>query len=170
MKIYLAHPGENDGDCLTPLGVWQIKTLARRLNTEGVKVGKVYANGHSVSKHGAEILSRAIGSPVVHDERFFELDKSFIEGLSFSELESENIEYIHLFVDEILRKGEDALITLGDGIHRAVISRLTGMPLASTRHFSLSPASLSVIRHYPIGSTGAWRIDIANDINHLRVP
>ena len=169
MEIYLAHLGENDGQSLTETGVWQMSALARRLQTEGVNVGKVYANGHNVSRQAAEILRRAVGSPIVHDERFVEINKSFIEG-DFSELEFDNLAYIHLFVDEILGRGENALISLGDGMHRAIISRLTGLPLVSTRHFSLSPASLSVLKYHNVGSAGFWRLNVVNDVNHLSVP
>lgn len=165
MKLYLAHPGENDGNNLTSKGEWQIKTLARRLNTDSIKVNRVYSNGHSVSTQSGDILSRTLTTPLIHDERFVEINKSFIEGF-FNESEIENLDYIHLFADEIVSKCEDAILVLGDGIHRAVISRLTGMPLSATRHFSLSPGSISVLS----GSTGSWRIDRVNDTNHIRLP
>ncbi len=169
MEIYLAHPGENDGQSLTDGGIWQMHTLARRLNIEKTNFGKVYANGHNVSRQAAQILGHALGSPIVHDERFTELNKTFIEG-SFNESEFENLGYLNLFVDEVVGRGENALVILGDGMHRAIISRLTGLPLVSTRHFSLAPASLSVLKYHGSGNTGVWRLNVVNDVNHLRVP
>ncbi len=169
MKIYLAHPGENDGRFLTERGIWQTKTLARRLSTDGVKFGRVYANGHNVSKQTADIISKYVGTPIIHDERFLEIPKEVIEG-AYDEMQMENLDYINLFVSEVIDRGEDALIVIGEGVHRAVISRLTGMPLASTRHFSLSNGSLSVIRHHSSDNSGVWRISSVNDITHLNVP
>ncbi len=169
MEIYLAHPGENDGQDLTEQGVWQMENLARRLKIENIKFDRIYANGHNVSRQAAWILGSSAGSPIIHDERFVELNKTFIEG-SFSEPEFENLGYINLFVDEVVGRGENALVILGDGMHRAIMSRLTGLPLVSTRHFSLSPASLSVLKYYGAGSTGFWRLNVVNDVNHLRVP
>lgn len=169
MEIYLAHPGENNGVSLTEQGVWQMGALARRLHIEKLNFGKIYANGHNVSRQAAWILGSSVGIPIIHDERFVELNKNFIEG-SFSESEFENLNYVNLFVDEVVGRGDNALIILGDGMHRAIISRLTGLPLDSTRHFSLSSASLSVLKYYNSGSTGFWRLNVVNDVNHLRVP
>ncbi len=169
MEIYLAHPGENDGQSLTDEGVWQIGALARRLNIEKIKFDKIYANGHNVSRQSALILGKSFGSRIVHDERFVELNNTIIDG-EFNDLEFENLSYINLFVDEVVSRGESTLVILGDGIHRAIISRLTGLPIDSTRHFSLSPASLSVLKYHGSGSTGFWRLNVVNDVNHLRVP
>ncbi len=169
MEIYLAHPGENDGQDLTEQGIWQMKNLARRLKIENIKFDRIYANGHNVSRQAAWILGSFVGSSIIHDERFVELNKTFIEG-NFSESDFENLEYIHLFVDEIISCGENALVIFGEGIHRAIMSRLTGLPLASTRYFSLSPANLSVLKYHDVGNTGFWRLNVVNDVNHLRVP
>src|SRR3989344_3779665 len=99
MKIYLIHPGENDGERLTDNGLLQL----------------------------------------------------------------------NLLIYDVVKDGKDTAISLGDGIHRAIISRLTGMPLHSTRHFSLWPGSISVLQYEGAGNTGLWRMTRVNDTNHLRV-
>ncbi len=169
MKIYLIHPGENDGEQLTNNGLLQLNLLTRRLLADRFRAERIYANGHTVSTQGASLLSRSLKIPLVHDERFVEVKKSTIEG-SYNQEDLENLEYINLFVEEVVKDGKDAIISLGDGIHRAIISRLTGMPLHSTRHFSLWPSSISVLQHEDIGSTGLWRMTRVNDTNHLRIP
>lgn len=169
MRIYLVHPGENDGGSLTDNGIWQLNMLAKRLAIDRFRADRIYANGHDVSRQSAGILARSLGIPIFHDERFVEVKKSAIEG-NLTDADVENLEYINLFIDEVVMNGKDIVVTLGDGIHRAVISRLTGMPLHSTRHFSLWPGSISVLQRQNIGSTGEWRISAVNDTNHLRVP
>lgn len=169
MEIYLAHPGENDGQNLTERGVWQMNALARRLRMERVSVGKVYANGHLVSAQSGDILSRTLRVPLVRDERFVEFDFGSLIANPFS-VDNDNIESIHVFVDELVRRGEDAIIAMDGGIHRAVISRLTGLSLEDTKHFDLSPASLSVLQYASMNGTRGWRIASVNDTAHLHVP
>ncbi|MBS3083687.1 histidine phosphatase family protein [Candidatus Pacearchaeota archaeon] len=169
MKIYFIHPGENDGNSLTDNGIWQLNMLVNRLVIDHFRADRIYANGHDVSRQSAGILGKSLGIPIFHDERFVEVKKSVIEG-NLTEADVENLEYINLFIDEVVKNGKDSVVALGDGIHRAVISRLTGMPLHSTRHFSLWPGSISVLQRQNIGSTGVWRMTTVNDTNHLRVP
>lgn len=169
MKIYLVHPGENEFGDLTPKGEWQIKSTARRLSTEKVNVDKVYVNGHNVSRASGDILSKALRVPIVSDERFREIDKKIVLGDIRNE-DMENLEFVNLFVDEIVKSGKDAIITIGGGIHRAVISRLTGMPLNETRHFSLLHAGVSVLEYGLRDGTLVWRMTSLNDRSHLRVP
>src|SRR3989338_2235366 len=158
MKIYFIHPGENDGNSLTDNGIWQLNMLV----IDHFRADRIYANGHDVSRQSAGILGKSLGIPIFHDERFVEVKKSAIEG-NLTKSDIENLEYINMFVDEIVMNGKDAVVSLGDGIHRALISRLTGMPLHSTRHFSLWPGSISVLQHQNIGSTGVWRMTSVND-------
>ena len=169
MKIYLIHPGENDGERLTDNGLLQLNLLSRRLAVDHFRAAKIYANGSTFSTQGATILSRSLNIPLFQDERFTEVKKSTIEG-NFSQQDLENLEYINLFVDDVVKDGKDTAISLGDGIHRAIISRLTGMPLHSTRHFSLWPGSISVLQYEGAGNTGLWRMTRVNDTNHLRIP
>jgi broad specificity phosphatase PhoE len=167
MKIYLVHPGENDSIYLTEGGVWQLNTLARRLINERIDVDRIYVNGHDVSRQSGHILSKILRVPIVSDERFVELNKKVILG-NVDPIDLENLENINCFVDEVINKKKDAIITIGDGIHRFIISRLTGMSLQETRHFSLQSSGISTL--YYDNSTAKWRINSINDVNHLRIP
>jgi len=169
MRIYLVHPGENGAQGLTENGVWQIETLVRQLIKSDIKVDRVYANGHEASRESGDILSKSLRVPLVCDERFIEVNKMVILG-EINDFELENLDYVNLFVDEIVSKGKDAIITIGGGIHRAVISRLTGIPLSETRHFSLFPASLSSVQYSNNEMVASWKISFINDTTHLRVP
>ncbi len=169
MKVYLVRPGENDKGILTSKGIWQIKTTARRFLTEKTQIDKIYVNGNSVSKQSGEILSKSLIVPVVSDERFSEIKESVILG-NFSEDENENLEYVNLFVDEIVSNGKDVIISIGNGVHRAVISRLTGMSLVETRHFSIAESSVSLIESKYDGFNNKWVISNINDLTHLKMP
>lgn len=169
MKLYFVHPGENDGEGLSSKGQWEIKMLARRLMLNGFKVDYVYTNGHLFSTQTGKILSRSLNIPFVSDERFSEISKEAIDG-NFTQRDCENIEYVNLFVDEILKDGKDALITIADGIHRAIISRLTGMPISATKHFLFRQGSISLLTYQTSGDTGNWRMAYLNDTSHLRLP
>jgi broad specificity phosphatase PhoE len=168
MKIYLVHPGDNNFLELTEQGVWQMKAVVRRLLKDKIKADRIYANGHEVSRQSGLILSRSLKIPMVNDERFVELNKRIILG-EITQADFENLGYINLFLEEIVNKGRDAILTIGGGVHRAVISMLTGLPLEETRHFSLMPASISVLHYAPDG-TGGWRISLINDRSHLSLP
>ncbi len=167
MKIYLIQPGENDLKNLTDNGRSDINSLVRRFNNDKIKVNRIYVNGHSISRQTGVMLSKAFEVPIISDERFSEIGMDFILG-NFNEFDFENLQNVNLFLDEIVTRKNDVIITIGAGIHRAIISRLTGMPLQETRHFSLKPAGISTL-HYD-NSTGRWRINSLNDVNHLRLP
>ena len=167
MKIYLIQPGQNELGSLTEKGRWELNTLARRLINEKIGVNRIYVNGHSISRQTGNLLSKTLEVPIISDERFSEIRKDVILG-NLNEFDLENLQCVNLFVDEIVGKKNDALITIGGGIHRVIISRLTGMPLEETRHFSLTPAGISTL--YYDNSTGRWRINSLNDVNHLRLP
>ncbi len=167
MKIYLIQPGQNELGSLTEKGRWELNTLARRLINEKIEVNRIYVNGHSISRQTGNLLSKTLEVPIISDERFSEIRKDVILG-NLNEFDIENLQCVNLFVDEIVGKKNDALITIGGGIHRVIISRLTGMPLEETRHFSLTPAGISTL--YYDNSTGRWRINSLNDVNHLRLP
>lgn len=169
MKIYLVQPGDNDSFNLTANGVCQMQSLARRLRYDNVNVDEIYANGHEVSRQSGIILSKSLKVPVINDERFVEINKKVIFG-DLDENDHENLNYIHLFIDEVVSKGKDSIITMGEGIHRLVISTLTGLSLHETKHFSLLSASLSVLHYTSDDSTGVWRMSLINDRSHLRIP
>ncbi|MEK6914931.1 MAG: hypothetical protein AABW89_00110 [Nanoarchaeota archaeon] len=169
MKIYLVHPGENDSSELTSRGVWQMQALARRLIMDNIDADRIYANGHEVSIQSGNVLSKCLRIPVINDERFVEINKKVIFG-EINKEDVENFNYLSLFVEEIVGKGKDAIITMGGGIHRAVISLLTGMHLHETRHFSLLPASISVLHYIQNEGPGAWRVSLVNDRSHLNLP
>lgn len=167
MKIYLIQPGDNDSENLTPKGKSDILSLARKINNDKISVNRIYVNGHSISRQTGNLLSKALEVPIISDERFSEIRKEVILG-NFNGFDSENLHHINLFVDEIVTRKNDAIITIGGGIHRVIISRLTGMSLPETRHFSFKSAGISTL-HYD-NSTGRWRINSLNDVNHLRLP
>ncbi|HLC73267.1 MAG TPA: hypothetical protein VJH20_01370 [Candidatus Nanoarchaeia archaeon] len=169
MKIYLVHPGENDSFNLTANGVCQMQSLARRLIQDNVSVDRIYANGHEVSRQSGIILSKSLKVPVINDERFVEPNKKVIFG-DLDENDNENLSYINLFIENIVSKGKDLIITMGEGIHRFVISTLTGLSLHETKHFLLFSAGLSVLHYTSNDSTGVWRMSLINDRSHLRIP
>ncbi len=166
MKLYLVNPSNDDGDGLDGEGFRQMKLVARRLILDRVSVDRVYANGRLVSAQSGDILSKALRAPLIRDERFVEFN--IMQSSDFI-VDTENLESIYAFVDELLMRGKDAIIIMGGGIHRAVISRLTGMSLADTRHFELMPSSISVVQ-YNKDITNGWRIQSINDTTHLLVP
>lgn len=167
MKIYLVSPGENDSRNLTDKGKSDIYSLIRKLTNDKIKVKRIYVNGHNVSRQTGNMLSKAFEVPIISDERFSEIGKGVILG-SFNDLDLENLRYLNLFIDEIVARKNDVIITIGAGVHRAIISRLTGLPLQETRHFSFKSAGISTL-YYDDG-TGRWRINSLNDVNHLRLP
>lgn len=167
MKIYLIQPGENDSNNLTSNGVLQIKSLARKILSERIDVNKIYVNGSNISKQTGELLSKMLEIPIFSDERFVEIGKDIILG-KFNNLDLENLDNLNLFIDEIVHKNKDVIITIGGGIHRLIISKLTGMPLVETRHFYFQNSGVSIL-HYDNG-TAKWRISSVNDVNHLRIP
>jgi broad specificity phosphatase PhoE len=169
MKIYLVQPGEHESETLTQRGEWQLQTLARRLLKDKLEVDRIYVNGHNVSRESGSILSKSLKVPVISDERFREVNKEIILG-DIRDHDIENMENIGLFIDEIARKGKDAIITVGGGIHRMVISKLTGMPLNETRHFSLMSSGISILEFNEKADTPKWRITTINDRNHLFAP
>ena len=167
MNIYLIQPGQNEEGSLTEKGRWELNTLTRRLINDKINVNRIYVNGHSISRQTGDMLSKALEVPIISDERFSEIGKDVILG-NFNELDFENLQCVNLFVDEIVCRKNDAMVTIGGGVHRVIISRLTGMSLEETRHFSLTPAGISTL--YYDNSTGRWRINSLNDVNHLRLP
>ncbi|MBM3232425.1 histidine phosphatase family protein [Candidatus Pacearchaeota archaeon] len=166
MKIYLIQPGENDSSNLTKNGERGLYSLARKLINDKVQIERVYVNGYNISRQSGKILSNKLEVPIISDERFFEVKKEFILGDVQGDIE--NLENINLFIDEIVSKGKNVIITIGGGIHRIIISKLTGMSLQETRHFSFKPAGISIL--YYDNTTGRWRINSLNDVNHLRIP
>ena len=169
MKIYLIQPGENDSTYLTEEGVWQINSLARRMINDRVSAERIYVNGHDISRQSGHILSKSLKIPVVSDERFVDVNKNVVLG-EIDSYEFENLENITCFIDEIVNKGKDAIVVIGEGVHRVFISKLTGMPLRETRHFSLMHTGISVLEYLNNGSTGNWRMSLLNDRAHLNVP
>ena len=169
MKLYLVNPGKHESGELNEEGIRQIKLLARRLTLDRTSIDRIYANGHLVSVQSGGILSRALRIPLVRDERFIDFDFRSLITNPFS-VDADNLELIYFFVDEIVRRGKDAVIAMDGGIHRAVISRLTGLSLADTRHFELMPASLSVLQYHSMDGIEGWRLSVVNDTTHLRVP
>jgi len=167
LKIYLVHPGESEFGKLTNEGIWQLKGVARRFLSEKIEADRIYVNGNSVSRQSGDVLSRSLSVPVVSDERFTEISERVVLGEFFEE-DIENLDYVNLFVDEIVNKGKDVIIIVGGGVHRAVMSRLTGMSLAETRHFSLLSAGVSVLEYSR--DDLRWKIKIVNDRAHLMVP
>jgi broad specificity phosphatase PhoE len=167
MKVYLVHPGENEFGNLTSDGTWQIKSVARRFLAERLDVGKVYVNGNNISKQSGNILSKALLVPIVSDERFIEVTKEVVYG-NIKDLDVENLGYIDLFADEIVNRGGDVIIIVGGGVHRVVISRLTGMSLPETRHFTLSHGGVSVLEYDDCEMV--WKIECINDKTHLIRP
>src|SRR3989344_5041857 len=103
MKIYFIHPGENNG-------IWQLNMLVNRLVIDHFRADRIYANGHDVSRQSAGILGKSLGIPIFHDERFVEVKKSAIEG-NLTKSDIENLEYINMFVDEIVMNGKDAVVS-----------------------------------------------------------
>lgn len=169
MRIYLVQPGENETGNLTEKGKWQLHTLARRLINEKIEVDRVYVNGHNISRQCGEIISKSLRVPIISDERFTEIDKLVIIG-ELNESHLENIENINLFIDELANKSKDVIITIGGGIHRMIISRLTGMQLSETRHFLFKSSGVSILEYSNDNGTGKWRILSLNDLTHLSVP
>ena len=169
MKIYFVHPGENKSGELTSNGVWQLKSLIRSLVNHKINVDRIYVNGHNISRQTGNILSKSLKVPIFSDERFVEINKSVILG-DFKEGDIENLENVNLFVDEIISVGKDVIITIGGGIHRAIISRLAGFNLDTTKHFSLSHGSISLLEYHHVDGTGIWRIAYLNYTTHWRFP
>lgn len=165
MKIYLIPPGENNSGKLTEMGRTHLFALARRLGNEKVDVDRIYVNSNSVSRESGEILSKYLKIPLTSDERFSEIKKETILG-DIDDLDGENLNYINLFVEEIVNKGKDAIITIGGGVHRVVLSKLTGMNLEQTKYFSFHSSGISIVEF----DTGKWRISRLNDRNHIRIP
>lgn len=171
MKIYLIHPGDSDLNDLTPKGILQMKNLSRKLISDKLSFDKIYVNGHDVSRQSGNILSKSLKIPIISDERFVEITKKVILG-DLDDFDQNNLDHINLFAKEIAEIGKDVIITMGGGIHRVLISALTGMPLNETRHFSLYPSGVSILQ-YSEGSddgTGRWRISVLNDRTHLKIP
>lgn len=167
MKIYLIQPGENDLENLTDKGKSEIYSLIRRFSNDKIKINRIYVNGNSVSRQTGNMLSKAFEVPIISDERFSEIGKEVILG-SFNGLDFENLQNVNLFIDEVVARKNDVIITIGAGIHRAIISRLTGLPLQETRHFYFKSAGISILSYD--NGTGRWRINSLNDVNHLRLP
>lgn len=167
MRIYLIQPGENDSNELTDKGVIQIKLLARKLISNKIKISQIYVNGNNISRQTGELLSKAIEVPLISDERFSEVRRDVIFGNSYSS-DIDNLKSINLFINEIFYRNEDVIITIGGGVHRVIISMLTGMPLEETRHFFFQNTGVSVLCYD--NGTKKWRINSINDVNHLRIP
>jgi broad specificity phosphatase PhoE len=169
MKLYLIQPGENDSLNLTKNGELELCSLARKLINDKIEVDRVYVNGHNVSRQSGKILSNKLHVPVISDERFVEVKRENLLR-DIKEKDIENLENINLFIDEVASKGKDAIITIGGGIHRLVISRLTGMSINETIHFSFFSSGLSILEKKEVNGTDKWRITSINDRNHLKIP
>lgn len=169
MKIYLIQPGENDSSNLTKNGELELYSLARRFLSDKIDIHRVYVNGHDVSRQSGQILSKKLEVPVISDERFVEVNRDIILG-NIKEEDFDNLDNVNLFIDELANKGKNAIITIGGGIHRLIISRLTGMPINETRHFSFLPSGVSILERSKKDGTEKWRIAVINDTNHLRIP
>lgn len=171
MKIYLIHPGDSDLNDLTSKGILQMKNLSRKLISDKLKFDRIYVNGHDVSRQSGNLLSKSLKIPVISDERFVEITKKVILG-DLDDFDQDNLNYINLFAKEIAQNGKDVIITMGGGIHRVLISALTGMSLSETRHFSLYPSGVSILQYSENldGDTGRWRILALNDRTHLGIP
>lgn len=167
MKIYLVQPTPHVSSNFTDSVNFEIQALARRMLSNKINIGRIYVNGNDISQKTGSILSKILHVPVFRDDRFSEVNKNVIFG-NFENIDFQNLENINLFIEEIVDKNNDVVITIGEGVHRVIISKLTGMSLTETRHFYFQNAGISVL-HYD-NATKIWRINSINDVNHLRFP
>lgn len=163
MKIYLVQPAYD----LSKNKDLEIQALARKLISDKININRIYVNEQEFSVGTGSILSKALKVPIVTDSRFLDVGKDVILGSSDNR-DFDNLQNINLFIEEIVDKNDNVLITIGGGIHRIIISKLTGMSLAETRHFRFQNTGVSVL-HYD-NDTKKWRINSINDVNHLRIP
>jgi broad specificity phosphatase PhoE len=97
MKLLLIRHGESQGNVegrlqghadfpLSELGREQARALARRLQREAWALAAVYTSDLSRAAETAEILGRALGAPVVTDERLREYDAGVLTGLVWDDI------------------------------------------------------------------------------------
>lgn len=166
MKIYLVQPVKNSSDDLAKENL-SLQALVRRMILEELKFNRIYVNNSDVSIKTGDFLSKALRVPLLRDDRFSDIGKNVILG-KLDNMDLENLENVNLFIEEIISFNKDLIVTIGSGIHRLIISKLTGMPLLETRHFDFENAGFSVL--YYDNGTNMWRINSINDVNHLRIP
>ncbi|MGM9618264.1 MAG: histidine phosphatase family protein [Oscillospiraceae bacterium] len=173
MICYLVRHGRDDDSVrggwsdhgLTPLGVEQVRALAREMAASQIDVGCIYSSDLRRARETAAILSDQLHIPVVYDPGFREADNGDLAGMK-NELASQrfpglywsalayterypNGESPELFFRRVqyawtelkrnvsARSAKDVLLVTHGGVMEAILCIENGVEFSNkTRHFS----------------------------------
>ncbi len=170
MKIYLVRHGEKDKEgfygLLTNTGIEQVKKLAARFSNEDAKV--IYSSANPRSYQTAEIISERIKLPIKKIEKIKEIERETFLNENILEEEKINLENINKFLEELIKKNENCILSMHAGINRAIISFLLGIPLKKTIALTQGLANITELEYKEIYGEKIWCINSLNDINHLK--
>lgn len=173
---------------LTAKGIQQAKALAEALTDKGV--GVIYSSILGRALKTAEIIGACLGLPVQTDIRLKERNLGILQGLTIDEFrrqysdeaytllsrdpdyilpEGESFRHVHdrvaACLEELAQRhsGQKILVVAHSGILRCLFYKAVGLPLSTTRRFSLFNGS---INRFTI-TGGEWFLDTWGDISHM---
>ena len=118
MKFFITVNAQTAGDGISAIGAEQARALGKKLAAEGF-FGKIYTSNAPSAKQTAEIIADIIGSEIIFDDGFRELDER-LEGY-------EDARYrVALSMRKIMEEDKDALILTHQSAACAVLYYLYG--------------------------------------------
>lgn len=166
MKIYLIRHGEKEGHGfeapLTELGKKQMLNLAKK--TKHFLPKKVFSSSNPRSVESAKILSEEINSELKIVEALKEFERStfFREINSLEETEKNNLNFLHIFLEDIQQNKEDVVLVMNAGINRAIMCKLFNFPLSEAIAFTQDFGSITELELKEIRGEKKWCLNSIN--------